>query len=224
MEAFTTVTSIAAPMPVRDISTDLIAPTMIPGRTPLEVSKLPIGARLFANLRYLPGGEPDPAFVLNQPRYAVAQILLAGPNFGCGSSRETAVWALMEFGIRCIIAPGFAEIFRENALQNGLLPAELPMAQVQALTKAADTQPVTIDLHACTVRCPGVADAAFTLSDDRRLPLLEGLDQLGFMLRSATDIAAFEATDHARRPWIYASPATGPMDARHPAINALRKE
>jgi 3-isopropylmalate/(R)-2-methylmalate dehydratase small subunit len=210
MEAFTVLTSRAAPLLRADISTDLIAPVFIPGRTPEEVSTLPMRERLFANLRYRPDGSPDPGFVLNDPHFAASRILLGGPNFGCGSSRETAVWALMDFGIRCVVAPGFGEIFRENALQNGLLPVPMALDAVRALAAAqtADAAAqVTVDLRACTIRCPGLEKIGFVLSDDRRLPLLEGLDQLQFMLRSVDDIAAFEAADLAARPWIYAAPA-----------------
>jgi 3-isopropylmalate/(R)-2-methylmalate dehydratase small subunit len=211
MEAFTVLTSRAAPLLRPDISTDLIAPVFIPGVTPEEFPNLPMRARLFANLRYRPDGGADPGFVLNDPRFATSRILLAGPNFGCGSSRETAVWALMDSGIRCVIAPSFGEIFRENALQNGLLPVAVALDAVRALAEVQSSSAaaqVTVDLRACLIRCPGLPDIGFVLSDDRRLPLLEGLDQLQFMLHSTGEIAAFEATDETARPWIYGAPAS----------------
>jgi 3-isopropylmalate/(R)-2-methylmalate dehydratase small subunit len=210
MTPCTIVSGRAAPLLKDDISTDLIAPVFIPGRTAQEFADLPMRARLFANLRYQPSGMPDPSFVLNDPRFAGCNILLAGANFGCGSSRETAVWALMDHGIRCVLAAGFGEIFFENALQNGLLPLVVPpdrLRDLAAAQMASATAQVTVDLAATVIRCPGLPEIGFTLSDDRRLPLLAGLDQLQFMLSSADQIAAFEAADQAARPWIYAAVA-----------------
>jgi 3-isopropylmalate/(R)-2-methylmalate dehydratase small subunit len=133
-------------------------------------------------------------------------VLLAGPNFGCGSSRETAVWSLMEAGIRCVIAPSFGDIFHDNSFQNGLLPIRLEMAEIERIAAAlegSNTSTVTIDLERCVIEVPGLAPIRFALADDRRLPLLEGLDQLGFMLRSETEIDDFENKDAAARPWAY---------------------
>src|SRR6516165_4592850 len=127
MEKFTTLTGVAAPMLMTNINTDLIAPSLMPGRTPEEAATLSLREKLFANLRFNRDGTPRRDFVLDQPRYRSAAILLAGANFGCGSSRETAVWALMDAGISCVIAPSFGDIFHDNAFQNGLLPIPLAM-------------------------------------------------------------------------------------------------
>ncbi len=206
MEKFTVLTGVAAPMLMTNINTDLIAPSLMPGRTPEEAATLPLKEKLFANLRFDKDGVPRPEFVLDQPRYRDASVLLAGPNFGCGSSRETAVWSLMEAGIRCVIAPSFGDIFHDNAFQNGLLPIRLEMAEIERIAAAlegSNTSIVTIDLERCVIEVPGLAPIRFALADDRRLPLLEGLDQLGFMLRSETEIDDFENKDAAARPWAY---------------------
>jgi 3-isopropylmalate/(R)-2-methylmalate dehydratase small subunit len=208
MEKFTVLTGVAAPMLMTNINTDLIAPSLMPGRTPEEAAMLPLKAKLFANLRYDKEGTPQPDFVLDQPGYRDASVLLAGPNFGCGSSRETAVWALMEAGIRCVIAPSFGDIFHDNAFQNGLLPIHLEMADIERIAAAlerSNASTVTVDLERCVIEGPGLEPIRFTLADNRRLPLLEGLDQLGFMLRSADEIIAFESRDAAERPWAYGS-------------------
>jgi 3-isopropylmalate/(R)-2-methylmalate dehydratase small subunit len=206
MEPFTVLNGVAAPMLMTNINTDLIAPSLMPGRTPEEAATLSLKAKLFANLRFDKDGVPRPDFVLDQPRFRDASVLLAGPNFGCGSSRETAVWALMEAGIRCVIAPSFGDIFHDNSFQNGLLPIRLEMTQIERIAAAlqgSNTSTVTIDLHRCVVEVPGLAPVPFALGDDRRLPLLEGLDQLGFMLRSEAEINDFENKDTATRPWAY---------------------
>jgi 3-isopropylmalate/(R)-2-methylmalate dehydratase small subunit len=135
------------------------------------------------------------------------RFILAGPNFGCGSSRETAVWSLQEAGIRCVIAPSFGDIFHDNSYQNGLLPLKLPMEDIERIAAALDrsnASEMTIDLENRQLRVPGMDPVLFELSDERRQPLLEGLDQLGFMMRSEADIVAFEQTDEQQRPWAYA--------------------
>src|SRR6516164_777608 len=208
MEKFAVVTGVAAPMLMNNINTDLIAPSHFPGKKPEEAVLMALKDKMFANLRYHPDGTTKPDFVLNQPRYKDATFILAGPNFGCGSSRETAVWSLREAGIRCVIAPSFGDIFHDNAHQNGLLPLRLPMAEIERIAAALERSnagTMTVDLQRRVIEVPGLAPVAFTLGDDRRLPLLEGLDQLGFMLRSATEIADFERRDAAERPWAYGS-------------------
>ncbi len=208
MEKFTVLTGVAAPMLMTNINTDLIAPSLMPGRTPEEAATLSLKAKLFANLRHDKEGVPRPDFVLDQPRYRNASVLLAGSNFGCGSSRETAVWALMEAGIRCVIAPSFGDIFHDNAFQNGLLPIRLDMAEIERIAKAleqSNAATLTVDLERCVIEVAGQPAIRFTLGDDRRLPLLEGLDQLGFMLRSADEIVAFESRDAGERPWAHGS-------------------
>jgi 3-isopropylmalate/(R)-2-methylmalate dehydratase small subunit len=207
MEKFTVLTGVAAPMLMTNTNTDLIAPSHFPGKRPEEAVLMPLRDKMFANLRYFPDGTPKSDFVLSQPRYGAASILLAGPNFGCGSSRETAVWALQESGYRCVIAPSFGDIFHDNAFQNGLLPLKLPMEAIERIAKAlagSNTSEMTVDLERLELRVPGLNPIPFDLPDERRAPLLEGLDQLGFMMRSEADIVAFEQQDARVRPWAYA--------------------
>jgi 3-isopropylmalate/(R)-2-methylmalate dehydratase small subunit len=206
MEKFTVLTGIAAPMLASNINTDLIAPSIMPGRTAEENAKLTLKDRIFANLRYHADGTARPDCVLNQPRYDGMRILLGGPNFGCGSSRETAVWSLLEYGIRCVIAPGYGDIFHDNAFQNGLLVLKLEQAAVERIAAALDGAAVptmTVDLQRCVIDVPGLAPIGFALPQDRRQSLLEGLDQLSVMLRSEAEIVAFERRDAAARPWVY---------------------
>jgi 3-isopropylmalate/(R)-2-methylmalate dehydratase small subunit len=206
MEKFTVLTGVAAPMLMTNINTDLIAPSHFPGKTQAEAVLMPMSEKMFANLRYFPDGSRKPDFVLDQPRYRDVTIILAGPNFGCGSSRETAVWSLQESGIRCVIAPSFGDIFHDNSYQNGLLPLKLPMEDIERIAAALDrtnASEMTIDLEECELRVPGMEPVRFELSEERRQPMLEGLDQLGFMLRSESDIAAFEQSDQQSRPWAY---------------------
>jgi 3-isopropylmalate/(R)-2-methylmalate dehydratase small subunit len=207
MEKFTVLTGVAAPMLMTNINTDLIAPSHFPGKRPEEAVLMPMRDKMFANLRYFPDGSRKPDFVLDQPRYRDVRFILAGPNFGCGSSRETAVWSLQEAGIRCVIAPSFGDIFHDNSYQNGLLLLKLPMEDIERIAAALDrsnASEMTIDLENRQLRVPGMDPVLFELSDERRQPLLEGLDQLGFMMRSEADIVAFEQTDEQQRPWAYA--------------------
>jgi len=203
MESFTVVTGVVAPMLMTNINTDLIAPSLMPGVGPEEAAKLTLREKMFANLRFTPDGVEKADFVLNQPRYREARIILAGPNFGCGSSRE---WSLMEAGIRCVIAPSFGDIFHDNSFQNGLLPLKLDMSDIERIAGAlerSNAAEMTIDLERCEVRVPGLAPIGFELAEDRRAPLMAGLDQLSFMLRSQGLIEAFERDDAAVRPWAY---------------------
>jgi 3-isopropylmalate/(R)-2-methylmalate dehydratase small subunit len=206
MEKFEVVSGIAAPMLMNNINTDLIAPSHFPGKKPEEAVRMALKDKMFANLRFHPDGSPKVDFVLNQPRYRNARFILAGANFGCGSSRETAVWSLREAGIRCVIAPSFGDIFHDNAYQNGLLPLKLEMASVESLAEAlaaSNASELTVDLVRCELRVAGHDPVPFILGDDRRLPLLEGLDQIDFMLRCAAEIASFEQADQRGRPWAY---------------------
>jgi 3-isopropylmalate/(R)-2-methylmalate dehydratase small subunit len=210
MEKFAVLTGVAAPMLMSNINTDLIAPSLMPGRTPEEAATLSLKEKLFANLRFDKDGTPHPDFVLDQPRHREVCVLLAGPNFGCGSSRETAVWALMEAGVRCVIAPSFGDIFHDNAFQNGLLPIRMEMATIERIADAlrrSNASTLTVDLERCIIEVAGLPPIRFALGDDRRLPLLEGMDQLDFMLASAADIGAFERKDQAERPWAYGGTA-----------------
>jgi 3-isopropylmalate/(R)-2-methylmalate dehydratase small subunit len=208
MEKFSAVTGIAAPMLMDNINTDLIAPSHFPGKRPEEAVKMALKDKMFANLRFHPDGSPKIDFVLNQPRYKNAQFILAGANFGCGSSRETAVWSLREAGIRCVIAPSFGDIFHDNAYQNGLLPLKLEMASVERLAEvlaASNASELTVDLVQCELRVTGHNPVPFVLEEDRRLALVEGLDQIDVMLRCAAEIASFEQADRQVRPWAYPS-------------------
>jgi 3-isopropylmalate/(R)-2-methylmalate dehydratase small subunit len=207
MEKFIVVTGVAAPMLMTNINTDLIAPSLMPGRTPDEGAKLSLKDKMFANLRFHADSTPKPEFVLDQPRYRNARILLAGPNFGCGSSRETAVWTLMEAGIRCVIAPTFGDIFHDNAFQNGLpaLRVEMPVIErIAAALELSNAGEMAVDLQRGLLIVPGLGAVPFELAEDRRTPLLEGLDQLSFILRSKAEIVAFEERDAVARRWAYA--------------------
>jgi 3-isopropylmalate/(R)-2-methylmalate dehydratase small subunit len=188
----------AAPLIRPNIDTDQI----IPSREMKNVGKTGLADGLFAGWRYVcPGSrEPDPAFVLNDLRFAHAPILLGGANFGCGSSREHAVWALHEYGVRAVIAPSFAPIFRGNCVRNGIVPVVLPADAVEAI--AAAGEPVTVDLLAQTVSC-GELRFAFAIDPSAKAMLAEGLDATDLTLKHRDAIAAWQAKDRAARPWIY---------------------
>ncbi|MEC3911470.1 3-isopropylmalate dehydratase small subunit [Sphingobium sp. CR2-8] len=191
-------TAIAAPLLRENIDTDAI----IPSREMTSVSKTGLSDGLFAGWRYtaVGGREPNPDFVLNQPRYRDAQILLAGPNFGCGSSREHAVWALAEYGFRAIIAPSFNPIFQGNCIRNGVAPVVLPPEAIARIA-ALDTD-VTVDLATLHVLV-GAASWPFALGDEPREMLMEGLDAIELTLKRRGEIEAFRAADAGRRPWVY---------------------
>lgn len=187
----------AAPLLRANVDTDAI----IPSREIRGVGKAGLADGLFAGWRYrTPGREPDPAFVLNDPRYAHAPIVLAGANFGCGSSREHAVWALHEYGVRAIVAPSFAPIFQGNCIRNGIVPVVLDGATIERIADAGC--PVTVDLMAREVRS-GAIRAAFSLDAEAGTMLAEGLDAIDRTMKLAPAIAAFHARDRAARPWIY---------------------
>jgi 3-isopropylmalate/(R)-2-methylmalate dehydratase small subunit len=205
MLKFDVLTAVAAPLLRANVDTDAI----IPSREMKSVSKTGLAAGLFAGWRYtqIGGREPDPDFVLNQPDYAGARVLLAGENFGCGSSREHAVWALLEFGIRAIVAPSFAPIFRMNCVRNGILPACLPAATISELAESVAVAPqvrqVTVDLARQVVSGPNGAAHAFAIDLESREMLLEGLDAIDLTLKQRGAIDAFTEADRALRPWIY---------------------
>jgi len=191
MQPFGILTSTILPLPHADIDTDQI----IPARYLKVTDKLGLAEGLFADWRYLPGGAPDPSFPLNRPEHRQAQILLAGDNFGCGSSREHAPWALVGWGIRAVISSSFADIFRNNALKNSLLPVTVD-ARVQqrlfALAAGDPTLEVTIDLASQAVALPDGSRAEFSIDPFYKICLLEGLDQLGYLLHHAEQIDAYE--------------------------------
>ena len=202
MDKFTVHRGVAAPLLRINIDTDAI----IPSREMKRVSKSGLGAGLFAGWRYLDAAArtPDPDFVLNQPAFAGASILLAGANFGCGSSREHAVWALVEFGIRAVVAPSFGAIFYGNCIRNGLLPVELPEEVVRALAEATgDATPLRIDLERCVLESPRGDVHSFQIQPALRQMLLEGLDPIALTLKMSDQITAFETADRLARPWIY---------------------
>ena len=191
MAHFTTLVSRLLPLPVDNVDTDQI----IPARFLKTTSKNGLGAALFADWRYLPDGAPRPDFVLNDARYQGAQILLAGANFGCGSSREHAPWALMDYGFRAVISSSFADIFRNNSLKNGLLPIELDTQTLAHLFELCASQPnveATIDLASQTVWLPDGTHAWFPIDAFSKKCLLEGIDELGYIMRFEAEIAAFE--------------------------------
>ena len=201
---FTRETGVLAPLLRDNVDTDAI----IPSREMRTVSKEGLAEGLFAGWRYtaIGGREPDPAFVLNLPRYAGARFLLSGLNFGCGSSREHAAWALAEYGVRAVIARSFNPIFFGNCVRNGIVPVELPGAAIDALAAfadgAADAPLITIDLEAGAVKA-GEGAYAFALDGEAREMLLHGLDPVALTLRFEAEIDAFRSRDRALRPWAY---------------------
>jgi 3-isopropylmalate/(R)-2-methylmalate dehydratase small subunit len=205
MRPFHTLTSVAVPLLRDNVDTDSI----IPSREIKTVGKRGLAGGLFAGWRYRPGDarDPDPDFVLNQARFAGAAILLAGENFGCGSSREHAVWAFVEQGFRAIIAGSFAPIFFDNCINNGVLALCLPRATIAALADAVLGAPgdgsLTIDLERQEVSGAGAGLIAFSIDADVRLRLLEGLDAIDLSLRRLTGLEAFQRRDRAARPWVY---------------------
>lgn len=198
MQAFTTVTGPAAPLMLANVDTDVIV--RIERLTTLDRQAL--GPYAFEALRYRADGSEDPGFVLNQPAFRGAPLMLADANFGCGSSREGAVWALQAIGVRCVVAPSFGDIFRANCFQNGVLPIRLPAEQVQALAKqAAGGGEFTVDLQAQRLTAPDGTTLPFDIDALRRESLLAGLDEIGLTLQHTDAITAWQANDRALRPW-----------------------
>ena len=195
MEPFTVHTGIAAPLLRANIDTDLI----IPKQFLKTLVRSGLGRNLFHELRYDAAGAELPGFVLNREPYRRASILLAGPNFGCGSSREHAPWALKDFGIRAILAPSFADIFFNNCFANGLLPVLLPMEAIETL--AGEAGPLTVDLPAQQVRGGGHA-FSFDIEPARKTVLLEGLDEIRRTGANLADIARYEARRRSEAPWL----------------------
>jgi 3-isopropylmalate/(R)-2-methylmalate dehydratase small subunit len=201
MEKFTVLTGIAAPLPLINVDTDKI----IPARHLKSVARTGFGKFLFEALRFRPDGSENPDFVLNKPAWRHAEILVAGANFGCGSSREHAPWALQDFGIRCVIAPSFADIFFNNCFQNGLLPIKLPeetIAQLMDDAQKGANARFTIDLAAQTITRPDGSAVHFDIDPFRKHCLLNGLDDVGITLQKEKKIAAFEATQRLGQPWV----------------------
>jgi 3-isopropylmalate/(R)-2-methylmalate dehydratase small subunit len=207
MRRFDALTAVAAPLIRANVDTDAI----IPSREMKIVSKHGLAVGLFAGWRYtsIGGREADPQFVLNQPAYAGTQILLTGENFGCGSSREHAVWALLEYGIHAVVAPTFAPIFHGNCVRNGILPVRLDAASIARLADAVAPDPqrrlLTVDLVRQRVSGPGGLEFGFAIEREERAMLLEGLDAIDLTLKHQDAIDAFRGRDRAQRPWIYLS-------------------
>ncbi len=198
MQKFTTLTGIAAPLAMMNVDTDMI----IPKQFLKTIKRTGLGQFLFNDVRHMPDGTENPAFTLNRPPHRAAKILVTGANFGCGSSREHAPWALLDFGISCIIAPSFADIFFNNCFKNGLLPIVLPQAQVDQLMKLAEQgAELAVDLEAQTV-IAGEIKFSFTVDAFRKRCLLEGLDDIGLTEQHEGEIAAFEARRKSENPWL----------------------
>ncbi len=196
IQAFTTLTGMAAPLVRDNIDTDVI----IRVERLAGTSRESMGAVAFEAWRFRADGSEDPDFILNQPRYRGAPILLAGANFGCGSSREGAVWAMMGMGLRCVIAEGFGDIFFNNCFQNGMLPVRLPADTVRRLAQAKGE--ITVDLAAQAVSSDGER-AHFEIEPMRRTALLEGLDEIGLTLKQQTAITRYQDADRVERPWVW---------------------
>jgi len=193
MAGFTHLASRSVVLPQTNIDTDQI----IPARFLSTTERAGLGQHAFSDWRRLADGSPNPAFPFNQPENAGRQILLAGRNFGCGSSREHAPWALTDLGLRAIVSSEIADIFRNNSLKNGLLPIVLPEEIVQSLMQRPDDE-LTIDVAARELRAPDGSAFTFPLDDFAQTCLLEGVDELGYLLARHSDIARYEATAHAR--------------------------
>jgi 3-isopropylmalate/(R)-2-methylmalate dehydratase small subunit len=206
MKPVSTITGVAAPLSMANVDTDVIIRIEKLAQCPRDE----LGRWALAPLRFREDGSENPGFVLNQPGWREARILVAGPNFGCGSSREHAVWALQGLGIECVIAPSFGDIFRNNCFQNGLLPVQLPANEAQWLLEALEQRkregkPVVldVDLQAQVVRWPGERELPFAIEPRRRESLLQGLDAIGLTRRLMPEIEAWQAEDRAARPWIW---------------------
>ena len=203
MQPFTKLTGIAAPLPLVNVDTDKI----IPARHLKTIKRTGLGINLFETLRYDDDGAERPGFVLNREPYRRAQILIAGENFGCGSSREHAPWALLDFGIRCVIAPSFADIFFNNCFKNGILPIVLPPEQVELLQREAseaEDPTFTVDLETQEIHRP-VGNQVLTFEVDRfrKHCLLNGLDDVGLTMQKAARIDDFEQRQQSAAPWLY---------------------
>ncbi len=200
MQKFTTLTGVAAPLPMINIDTDAI----IPKQFLKTIKRTGLGKHLFHELRYDEKGNEKPDFVLNKPAYRKAQILVAGENFGCGSSREHAPWALLDFGIRCVISTSFADIFYNNCFQNGILPIKVSPEDLEKLMDDANrgaNATITVNLEKQEIRGPDGGVVKFDIDPFRKRCLLEGLDNIGLTLKSEKAISDYEKRVHEARPW-----------------------
>jgi 3-isopropylmalate/(R)-2-methylmalate dehydratase small subunit len=202
MDKFTSLTGIAAPLPMINVDTDMI----IPKQFLKTIKRTGLGKHLFDEMRYDASGKEIPDFVLNRPAYRKASILVAGENFGCGSSREHAPWALLDFGIRCVIAPSFADIFYNNCFKNGILPIVLPKEEIAKLFDDAErgaNAVITIDLEKQEITGPDGGRIRFEIDAFRKHCLLNGLDDIGLTLQKAAEIDSYEARQRAAQPWLW---------------------
>jgi 3-isopropylmalate/(R)-2-methylmalate dehydratase small subunit len=201
MDKFDKLTGVAAPLPMINVDTDMI----IPKQFLKTIKRTGLGDNLFDEMRYDEKGKEKPDFVLNKPAYRHAEILVTGENFGCGSSREHAPWALLDFGIRCVIAPSFADIFYNNCFQNGILPVVLPQSDVDKLMDDAErgaNAVVTVDLTAQEIRGPDGGVIKFDIDPFRKHCLLEGLDGVGLTLKKEDKISDYEFRHKVEQPWL----------------------
>jgi 3-isopropylmalate/(R)-2-methylmalate dehydratase small subunit len=198
MKSFTKLTAIAAPLPMTNVDTDMI----IPKQFLRTIKRTGLGKNLFNDMRYDEAGNPKPDFILNRPPYDKAEILVSGENFGCGSSREHAPWALLDFGLSCVIAPSYADIFYNNCFKNGILPLVLKQSEVDSVMEdAAAGLEVTIDLEAQIVRS-GNRQFTFDIDPFRKHCLINGLDDIGLTLEKRDAIADYETKMQQDRPWL----------------------
>ena len=201
MDKFETLTGIAAPMPLINVDTDMI----IPKQFLKTIKRSGLGINLFDEMRYDDDRNEIEGFVLNKPQYREAEILVAGDNFGCGSSREHAPWAIKDFGIRCVIAPSYADIFYNNCFKNGILPIVLPQEQVEVLMKDAEkgaNARISIDLEAQTVTASDGEVFNFDVDSFKKHCLMNGLDDIGLTMEKVGSVKAFEAKASVERPWV----------------------
>ena len=202
MDKFTVVTGLAAPLDRVNVDTDQI----IPKQYLKTIKRTGLREGLFSDWRYTSSGETDTSFFMNQPRYQNAAILVAGNNFGCGSSREHAPWALLDYGLRCVIAPSFADIFFNNCFKNGMLPVVLTADEVAQLIAEIEASPgyeLSVDLAAQTVTMPSGTSFHFEVDPFRKDCLLNGLDEIGLTLQNETDITAYEQRRRQDAPWLF---------------------
>jgi 3-isopropylmalate/(R)-2-methylmalate dehydratase small subunit len=201
MDKFTTLTGVAAPLPIINIDTDMI----IPKQYLKTIKRTGLGTALFSEMRYKEDGSENPDFVLNKPGYRGAKIIVAGDNFGCGSSREHAPWALLDFGVRCVISTSFADIFYNNCFKNGILPIKVTPEQLALLMDDAErgaNATLTVDLESQTIKGPDGGEIHFDIDESRKHTLLEGLDDIAATLKADPAISSFEGKMSESRPWL----------------------
>jgi len=205
MDSFTSITATAVPFLRKNVDTDVI----IPIQRLVGSGRTGLGPYAFERMRYLPDGSDNPDFPLNRPEYKGSKLLLADENFGCGSSREGAVWALMGMGVRCVIAPSFCDIFFANCFQNGLLPVRLPIEVIRRIAEETQASPgnarTKVDLERCVVITPSGAEIPFDVDTRKREAMLHGLDDIALTKRHAEAIAAWREKDQAARAWAWDS-------------------